>query len=253
MDAVILPGAILPAALAYADLLSAFDAGVDARSKELEVYAGTEVPPPHYGMETEIDGIDRLADEAGFARFHLVGYSAGGASALAYALAHPDRLRSLTLSEPAWAGTDGRLPAEVEAADRVLATLRLPPGDMVAAFMRAQIEDGVEPPAPPQGPPPAWMGSRPAGAVAIAAAFERHAFPPERMRTFAHPVLFALGGRSRHAYYGLMAERLRGVFPDFSLAVFPDRHHFDPPHRTEPERYAGLLEEHWRRAEENQG
>jgi hypothetical protein len=63
-------------------------------------------------------------------------------------------------------------------------------------------------------------------------------------------VLFVLGGKSRHAYYGLMAERLGSLFPDFSLAPFPERHHFDPPHRAEPERYARVLEEHWRRAEQ---
>jgi len=31
--------------------------------------------------------------------------------------------------------------------------------------------------------------------------------------------------------------------------VFDGRHHFDPPDRAEPERYARLLEDHWRRAE----
>lgn len=45
------------------------------------------------------------------------------------------------------------------------------------------------------------------------------------------------------------ARRLSRVFPDFRLEVFPDRHHFDPPHRIEPERVAGLLQEHWARAE----
>jgi hypothetical protein len=31
--------------------------------------------------------------------------------------------------------------------------------------------------------------------------------------------------------------------------VFEERHHFDPPHRIEPERLAELLREHWDRAE----
>lgn len=253
MDAVLLPGGILPAELAYADLLDRFEDDVDGRAKELEVYTGPDVPPPHYGFETEMAGIDRVADEAGFDRFHLVGYSAGGAVSLAYALASPDRVWSLTLTEPAWSGTEGRTPEEVEATDRVLATLQLPPAEMLPAFIRAQLEDGVEPPPRPAAPPPAWMRSRPAGTNAIAGAFTRHPYPAARMRTFDRPVLFALGGRSRQAYYGLMAERLRNAFPDFTLALFPDRHHFDPPHRAEPERYARLLEEHWRRAEEPQG
>jgi hypothetical protein len=39
------------------------------------------------------------------------------------------------------------------------------------------------------------------------------------------------------------------VFPDFELEVFAQRHHFDPPHRREPERLARSLESLWRRAE----
>jgi hypothetical protein len=45
------------------------------------------------------------------------------------------------------------------------------------------------------------------------------------------------------------ADRLSRVFPDFRLEVFPDRHHFDPPHRAEPQRVAALLHEHWERAD----
>ena len=38
------------------------------------------------------------------------------------------------------------------------------------------------------------------------------------------------------------------VFPDFTLEVFEDRHHFDPPLRVEPERLARSLEALWSRA-----
>jgi hypothetical protein len=46
-----------------------------------------------------------------------------------------------------------------------------------------------------------------------------------------------------------MAVRLARVFPDFTLQVFEDRHHFDPPHRTEPERLTASLRNLWARAE----
>ena len=249
MDAILLPGAILPAHLAYATLLEAFDRDVTARAKELEVYRAIEVPPPAYGLDTEVAGIDRVADEAGFERFHLVGYSAGGASSLAYALSRPDRLRSLILAEPAWAGTEGRTSEEAAAADRAIAATALPPDEMLPAFMRAQLANGVEPPPPPSGPSPPWMASRPDGARAIAAAFERFAFPTAAMQAFERPVLFVLGDLSNPDYYRRMADRLEPSFPDFRLEVFEGRHHFDPPHRAEPERYAQLLELHWRRAE----
>jgi hypothetical protein len=55
--------------------------------------------------------------------------------------------------------------------------------------------------------------------------------------------------RSSPDYFALMAERLAGVFPDFTVEVFPDRHHFDPPHRIEPARVATSLRSLWARAE----
>jgi hypothetical protein len=39
------------------------------------------------------------------------------------------------------------------------------------------------------------------------------------------------------------------VFPDFTLDMFEDRHHFDPPHRVEPARLAVALRELWSRSE----
>ena len=41
----------------------------------------------------------------------------------------------------------------------------------------------------------------------------------------------------------------RVFVPDFHLEVFPKRHHFDPPHRIEPEGLAELLRRHWEQAE----
>ena len=71
-------------------------------AKELEVYAGDR-PPEDYGLDLEVDGIDRFATGRGFDRFHLVGHSIGGAIALAYLARHPDRVASVALNEP---GTD---------------------------------------------------------------------------------------------------------------------------------------------------
>jgi len=162
MDAILLPGGILPAQLAYDALLRAFGAEVDARANELEVYSADEVPPSGYGMNTEVAGIDRLADEAGSERFHLVGYSAGGASSLAYALTRGDRLLSLTLAEPAWAGVEGRTPEEEAATDRVLTAIDLPPDEMLPAFMRAQLAHDVERPRRhPVRHPRGWRAARP--------------------------------------------------------------------------------------------
>jgi pimeloyl-ACP methyl ester carboxylesterase len=249
--AILLPGGILPASLAYPDLIEALGDGVDARSKELEIYAG-DAPPDDYSLRTEVDGIVRFADEAGFDRFHLVGYSGGGAASLAFCAAHPERLLSLTLNEPAWAGNDGQL---TDDETRVWRAFRdaavMPSAQMMQAFVEAQLADGVPMP-PPPGPPAEqspWMAQRPAGVRTFIKVFFDSVLDVERLRAFNRPVLFTLGGKSNPAYYRREAERLAEVFPDFTLDTFEDRHHFDPPHRIEPDRIARSLRALWERAD----
>jgi hypothetical protein len=66
------PGVIAPAQVRYAALIQALGPEVDAVAKDLEVYAGSSIPD-EYSVETEVEGISRAADEAGFDRFHLSG------------------------------------------------------------------------------------------------------------------------------------------------------------------------------------
>jgi pimeloyl-ACP methyl ester carboxylesterase len=244
---VFLPGGVLPAEPAYAALLQVLGERVDAVAKDLEVYSGDH-PPTHYNLGMEGEGILREADAHGFGRFHLVGYSGGGASSLAFAAEHGERLLSLALLEPAWAGND-RTAAEEDLWLRFRALEQLPPDRFMAGFVRLQLAPGVEPPPPPVGPPPPWMAKRPAGIRAFIDAFDSGDLELEALRAFERPVYFALGGRSNPDYYRLMAERLAAIFPDFTIETFPERHHFDPPHRIEPERLAGSLLALWQRAD----
>jgi len=237
----------MPARLAYGALLDALGDRADAVAKELEVYAGDE-PPPGFTLGVEVEGILREADARGFERFHLTGYSAGGASALAFAAAHGERLLSLALLEPAWAGNE-RTPEE-EALNREFAKLeQLPPGERMDAFTRLQLAPGVEPPPPGPAtrfpvPAPAWDDD-----LTFVRAFDQGHLDPDALRRFDRPVYFALGGRSNPDYFAQIARRLDALFPDFTLEVFPERHHFDPPHRVEPERVAASLLALWERAE----
>ena len=247
LQVIMLPGVVLPAEVAYAALRKALGGGVDAVAKELELYAGAE-PPPGYTLEVEIEGILLAADASGFDRFHLVGYSGGGAASLAFAAKHPQRLRSLALLEPAWAGNEGLDRAEQAVwreYDRIMA---LPPEERMPAFMRANLAPGVEPPPPPPGPPPPWMKDRPAGVIAFIEASRTAELDTDALRRLEAPVYFALGGLSNPDQYARLAERLSRLFPDFTLEVFAERHHFDPPHRAEPERLASSLRRHWARA-----
>ena len=245
---VLLPGGVMPAAPAYGALLEELGPDVDARPKELEVYAA-DAPPPDYTLATEVAGITRVADDAGFERFHLVGYSGGGASSLAFAASHPARLLSLAVMEPAFAGWQGMTYAERSHFERFRPLLDIDGPEMLAQFQALQLAPGVEPAPPAAGPPPAWMAKRPAGLHAMLRTFLGSDLDLGALRRFDRPVWFALGGRSNPDYFARMAARLAEVFPDFTVEVFPERHHFDPPHRIEPARVAASLRSLWARAE----
>ena len=244
---VLLPGGVLPAGLAYDGLLRELGPGVEARAKELEVYAG-DAPPEPFTLDVEVDGIHRFADAAGFDQFHLVGYSAGGASSLAYAARHPDRLLSLALMEPAFAGWQDMSSAERAVLEGFRDVVALPDAQMMPAFVAAQLRPGVPLPQPPLGPPPPWMAKRPAALRAFIRCFLTSDLDQAALRSFTRPVYFALGGQSHPDYYEAMARRLAAVFPDFSVETYAERHHFDPPHRIEPRRVAEALQLLWARA-----
>jgi hypothetical protein len=127
--------------------------------------------------------------------------------------------------------------------------MALPPAELMPAFMRANLRAGVELPQPPPGPTPPWMAKRPAGLNALIGAFTTGELGVDALRRFQGPVYFALGALSNPDHYARIAERLAGVFGDFTLEVFEERHHFDPPHRAEPERLAESLRGLWGRAE----
>ena len=130
---------------------------------------------------------------------------------------------------------------EAALTERFRALDRYPRDQFMTGFARLQLAPGVVPPPPPQGPPPAWMAKRPAGIRAFLEAFDKGNLDAAALQAFDRPVYFALGGRSNPDYFGRMAERLAATFPDFTIETFPERHHFDPPHRVEPEHLANSL------------
>jgi pimeloyl-ACP methyl ester carboxylesterase len=219
---------------------------MSTRSPRTSIYAE---PPFGYSVDHEIAGVMRTAEEFGFERFHLVGYSGGGASSVAFAAKHPERLLSLALLEPAWMGDDELSPQEEDVWREFDRIATLPSAEMMPAFLAMQLAPGVEPPPPPPRPPPPWMATRPAGLRTFVATFRATTLDLDDLRAFTEPVYFALGGKSNPNYYARMADRARTIFPNFTLDVFDARHHFDPPHRIEPERTARALRTHWARAD----
>jgi pimeloyl-ACP methyl ester carboxylesterase len=242
-DVLFLPGIIAPAELRYEALVSHLD-GIDAKLKDLEVYRH-DAPPVGYSMQTEVDGLDRVVNEAGLDRFHVYGHSGGGAVALAYAATHGERLLSLAVDEPATDFTDEGN-ADYGWADFDEA-LNLPPAESVRAFMRLQVSNEVElPPLPTRSPP--WMSTRPAGVRAFIAAAREHSIDPSEFRSFPAPVFFSRGSLT-HPRWTLMQARLERLFADFTGEVYEGLHHLNTSHQAEPQRVATALRALWTRAE----
>ncbi len=243
---VLVPGGVNPAAISYGPLLEVIKDEAEVVVKDLEVYAA-DTPPTGYGLELEVEGIKRAAEAAHLKSFHLVGYSGGGAASMAFTAKYPELVRSLALIEPAWIGSD---PTPEEAVgwaeiDRVMA---LPPDERMQAFISAGLRPGVQLPPFPPGPPPPWMARRPAGLEAMNRAFKTYYLDRENFRHFRRPVYLALGSLS-HPIEEHKAKVLTSLFPDIRVEVYEGLHHFNPPHRAEPERFARALRELWARSE----
>ncbi len=240
---IFLPGIVMPAALRYAPLIEALGDSARAVTKELEVYRA-EVPPAGYAIEDEVEGISRAADAAGFDRFHLYGHSAGGACALAYAATYPERVLSLALDEPA---TDFSAEDQSIVQQDLAGVADLPAAERMPAFLRINLAPGVDLLAPPAGPPPPWMASRPGGIEAFGGAIRRYRLAPERLRGFGGPVYYSHGSLS-HPRWAAMGRRLAGVFPNFTAELYEGIHHLQTSHQREPERVAAALRRLWEHA-----
>jgi pimeloyl-ACP methyl ester carboxylesterase len=235
----------MPAADRYAALINELGVQVKAIAKDLEVYRLSR-PPAGYSIDTEIAGVKSTADVRRFERFHLYGHSAGGAVAIAFAAAHPDRLLSLAVDEPAMDFTpeDHADPSWVDL-DRIA---KLPVPERMAAFLRQQLKPGVEPPPAPPGPQPEWMAKRPAGIVAFLEAGKQHVIPEQRFRDFEQPVYYSRGSLSA-PYWERSLRRLERLFPNFTGELYAGLHHLHTSHIAEPARVAAALRSLWARAE----
>ncbi len=240
---ILLPGIGVPAHVAYAPLMAELAHSSPVVVKELDVYAGDQ-PPEHYGLDLEVDGLDRFATRQGFDRFHLFGHSVGGAIALAYIARHPDRVASVALNEPGtdFSDADRASPIAVEQPSDVPADQYMP------RFVKQFVRPGVELPAspPPSGNPE--MAKRPAGVATAIPAMYTCPVDDDDLRRYRGPAYFAHGTLS-HERWELMAERIPHVLGDCTVERYEGRHHLDAPHQAEPRRLAAALTTLWKRAD----
>jgi pimeloyl-ACP methyl ester carboxylesterase len=242
---VFLPGILMPATQRYAPLIAALGGGEHLITKELEVYAGDQ-PPPGYEIATEVDGLARFADQRALDAFHLYGHSAGGAIALAFAAAHPERLLSLALDEPA---TD----FSAEDQTMILGDMSpndlaaMPPAERMGRFARTLVKDEVQLPAPPSAPPGPEMANRPAGVLAFLHAVRTASVNTRALAAFDKPVYYSHGELS-NPRWDAMATRLQALFPDITVERYQGLHHLNTSHTAEPARVAQALQALWARA-----
>ena len=239
-----LPDSLLPVEIAFKYVLESFQGDIEVILKDLEVYKKS-VPPVTYSMDTEILGIkETIGDKV----VHLVGFSGGGAIGLGFLTKYPDLVKSLALIEPAWVGNEDLSQFEMEYWLQMDKIWKLPIEERMNAFVRHNLRHGVPPPPPPPNPAPPWFSFRPAGFSAMGTAFRRADLSTRFLSEYSGPVYLALGGLS-HPIEQYKADRLLRLFSHIRLEVFPQCHHFDPPHRLEPQRFAAVLERFWAEAE----
>jgi pimeloyl-ACP methyl ester carboxylesterase len=237
----------MPASTRYAPLASALSSDVQLHLKDLEVYAAEE-PPAGYSIDLEVRAVDEFANSLGLDRFHLLGYSGGGFISLAFAGAHPERLLSLALFEPA--AVPGKLSADEAGLDarfrEGLTGLSGP--EFMRAFVGLQLRAGVEAPAP-AGPPAPWMRNRPAGIAAMMAAIAEHQFDRERLRACRFPVFFGYGDLTGEQEE-LRASILARLLGDIQIRRFTGIHHFVAPEQIYTAEHVRALRDLWARAVE---
>jgi pimeloyl-ACP methyl ester carboxylesterase/DNA-binding CsgD family transcriptional regulator len=87
-------------------------------------------------LETYVGDLASVVDAAGLEHFDLLGISGGGTTAVAYAVAHPDRVRRLVLYGAYARGRHKRNPAEEEKSKLMIELTRAGWGGAVPAFRR---------------------------------------------------------------------------------------------------------------------
>jgi pimeloyl-ACP methyl ester carboxylesterase len=186
--------------------------------------------PPGYSVSAESRAMGAALDELGLTEpLDLVGWSSGGMVTLAFALDHPERVRTLTLIEPPafWVlRATGRMDAlserEIGELHALFRQMRDDVNeDQLAAFLG---QAGLCPPGKrPQDLPqwPVWLQHR--RSLRTGDAAFAHDDRAERLRSFAAPVLLVKGSGSSHFLHRII-EALAATLPHASSIELPGGH-----------------------------
>ena len=236
---VICIGAVAPAAWTYARLQRQVNDHTYLILKDLEGYG--QPLEVDYGLHSEVEAIERAANAAGFDCFHLVGYSAGGGVALAFAVAFPEHVSSLTLIEPAWIGNHIWDLVEAAYLSTVDRAMQLPVPQRGRALLAAMSPPGTD---PSTIPTPDWLMERAARFAAIWGSFREATLDMKSLQSFPAPVYLPVGGKS-HPRFLLAASFLASLLPRCQIDVYQDQNHLEVPPIRETERFIRAVHPLW--------
>jgi pimeloyl-ACP methyl ester carboxylesterase len=129
----------------HADRLSERHTVVRVQARSVELAEAGKPIPESYSIALERDALLATVNTLGLERIDLAGWSLGGGIALAFALDHPERVRTLTLIEPAapWVIRETGHAREAmrrdDAFDHAFATHDITVDDLIAFLVRAGI------------------------------------------------------------------------------------------------------------------
>ena len=239
LNPVICIGAVAPATWTYARLQRQVNDHTSLILRDLEGYG--QPLAIDYRLHSEVEAIKRAANAAGFDCFHLVGYSAGGGVALAYAVAFPERVRSLTLIEPAWIGNHIWDPEEAAYLTMVDRAMQLPVSERGRALLAAMSPPGTD---PSTIPTPDWLMERAARFASIWQGFREATLDMQSLQSFPSPVYLPVGGKS-HPRFLLAARWLTSMVPRCQVDVYQDQNHLEVPPIRETERFIRAVHPLW--------
>ena len=124
-----------------------------------------------------------------------------------------------------------------------LPVLDLPRAEVLPAFTRTLLREGVEP-MPPSNESLPWLASRMAGVATFIRAMCEAEVAFERFREFDRPVFFSYGSLSNETWER-KARRLAKLFPNITIERFEGLSHLNTSHIAEPERVVAALSTLW--------
>lgn len=210
----------------HAERLATHRRVIRVQLRSIELAEASERHPDDYGPHTERDALLATVDALGLDRFDLVGWSYGGHVALAFALAYPERVRTLTVIEPpaAWVlretGHASAASASDEAFDRSFAHRELTVDDLKAFLVRAGFgQPGDDFESSPSWP--VWKRNR--QALAINGTIHDYTGSLDRLRTLDMPILVVRGTDTTESFVTIAGD-IAATAPNATLLELPGGH-----------------------------